>query len=326
MIKAGGIRELKMAGDVSACRRILVVKPPDAGLGESLPDAFRRHAPTLSAELIDAAGGAIERLAGSDYEAAICWAEKPEELKLVVRLRDARPQLPIVLVCSGSDEGFRTLAREQGATSIVPNARTLPVLVGLIEQAVELRAAAREYRTMAAQGKTLSKEVHALARQTSLLTQESRRRMDRPFRVMPIPLLVSNDPDQAFLMVKAFGKAEMFAPLPILRTAEEAIAYLRGVEPYHDRERYPLPSLVILDFHGPGMSGLEVLGWIRQHDRHKHLPVIMLTANLNPEDIKGAYGLQANSYLIKPGNFDELVEMVKAINLYWSSLNVVPEP
>jgi CheY-like chemotaxis protein len=73
------------------------------------------------------------------------------------------------------------------------------------------------------------------------------------------------------------------------------------------------------------MSGLEVLGWIRQHDRLRHLPVIMLTANLNPEDIKGAYGLQANSYLIKPGNFDELVEMVKAINLYWSSLNIAPE-
>src|SRR6188474_2243672 len=134
-----------MAGDVS--RRVLVVKPPDAGLGESLPDAFRRHAPTLSAELIDGAGEGIERLTGSGYEAAVCWAEKPEELELVGRLRDARPQIPVLLVCSDNDERFRTLAREHGATMVVPNLRNVPVLVGLIEQAVELGSAARGTRT-----------------------------------------------------------------------------------------------------------------------------------------------------------------------------------
>jgi DNA-binding response OmpR family regulator len=307
-------------------RRVLILQPPDARLGESLPDAFRRHAPTVSADLIDAAQEAIARLGSSRYDAAVCWAEKPEELELVVRMREAVPQLPIVLVSSENDERFRTLARERGVSAVVPNARNLSLLVVLIEQAVELRATARETRSTATQGKSLTQEVRGLARQAGLLPQESRRRVERPFRAMPIPLLVSNDPDQAFQMVKAFEKAEMFAPLPILRSSEEAIAYLTGEGPYHDRDRHPLPTLVILDFHGPGMSGLEVLGWIRQRDRLRHLPVIMLTANLNPEDIKGAYGLQANSYLIKPGNFDELVEMVKAINLYWSSLNVNPDP
>ncbi|RPH37709.1 MAG: response regulator, partial [Planctomycetota bacterium] len=69
----------------------------------------------------------------------------------------------------------------------------------------------------------------------------------------------------------------------------------------------------------------DLLGWIRQQDRLRHLPVIMLSAALDREDIRNAYGLQANSYLIKPGTFDELVEMVKAIKLYWSSLNISPE-
>jgi DNA-binding response OmpR family regulator len=307
-------------------RRVLVVKPQDPRLGESLPDAFHRHAPGLAAELTDSATLALDRPDTGAYDAVVCWAERREELELLPRLRAARPQLPILVVSSENDEGFRSLAHEKGATALVPNARNLPTLVGLIEQAVELRLTARETLSMAAQGRTLSKEVRELARQTNLLSQETRRRLERPYRGMPIPLLVSNDPDQAFQMVKAFEKAEMFAPLPILRSTEEAIAYLSGTEPYRNRERYPLPTLIILDFHGSGMSGLEVLGWIRQHDRLKHLPVIMLTATINPEDIKVAYGLQANSYLIKPGNFEELVEMVRAINLYWSSLNVSPDP
>ena len=309
-----------------AGRRVLIVHPPDVRLGESLPDALRLHAPKLAAHLVVAAQEAIAHLQNNGYDAAVCWAEKPEELELVLRLREARPQIPIVLVSSENDERFRTLAREHGASAVVPNARNLPLLAGLIEQAVELRATAIETRSRASQGRALSQEVRELARQTHQLSQESRRRLERPFRAMPIPLLVSNDPDQAFQMVKAFEKAEMFAPLPILRNSEEAIEYLAGQGPYRNRDRYPLPTLIILDFHGAGLSGLEVLGWIRQHDRLRHLPVIMLTANLNPEDIKGAYGLQANSYLIKPGNFDELVEMVKAINLYWSSLNVNPDP
>ena len=305
---------------------MLVLPPRDRALLDSLPEGFRHHAPEIVAEFAEVAAEAVDRLRGSGYDAVVCWAENPDELEMVVRLRATRPDLPIVLVSSGIDERFRSLALEKGATAVVPSARSLSTLVGLIEQAVMLRTTARETRAMASQTRALSDEVRALVRQTNALTQESRRRLERPFRVTPLPLLVSNDPGQAFQMVKAFEKAEMYAPLPILRSADETIAYLSGAEPYANRDRFPLPSLVILDFHGPGMSGLEALGWIRQHARLRHLPVIMLTAALNAEDIKGAYGLQANSYLIKPGNFEELVEMVKAINLYWSSLNVNPDP
>jgi len=306
-------------------RQVLVVKPTDSRLSASLSEAFQKLSPKIAAEMTDAASGAMERLTQSGYDAVVLWAERPDELEIVVRVRQFQPKIPILLISGDTSKEFSSLALEKGASAILPNSRTLPNLVGLVEQAVELRATARKTQQMATQGKELSREVRDLAKKTREMTKESRRRLERPFRVTPIPLLVSNDADQAFQMVKAFEKAEMYSPLPILRTAEEAIAYLSGAEPYKNRDRYPLPSLAILDFHGPGMSGLEVLGWIRQHDRLKHLPVIMLTAAINPEDIKGAYGLQANSYLIKPGNFDELVEMVKAINLYWSSLNVTPD-
>jgi len=306
-------------------RRVLIAQPPDLGFGKSLSEAFPIHAKTLAVEIADAISNLVDRVRESGCDAVVCWAERAEEMELVVRIRASRPDLPILMVTPDNDEGFQRRAIQNGVTSFIPRNRKLSLFVGLIEQAVNLRATAADTMARAKQGWELSQEVGEMARETRALSELARRRLERPFRAVPIPLLVSNDPDQAFQMVKAFEKAEMFAPLPILHSTEEAIAYLSGADPYHNRERYPLPSLVILDLHGPGMSGLEVLGWVRQHDRLKYLPIIMLSGTLNAEDLKGGYGLQANSYLIKPGNFDELVEMVKAINLYWASLNVSPD-
>jgi len=306
-------------------RRVLVVRPPDPGLGKSLSEAFEAHAKSLVVEIAEVTSDLVERVRQSGCDAVVCWAERAEELELVVRIRASQPEVPILMVTPSYDETFQARAAQNGVTSFIPRGPTLPMFVGLVEQAVNPRASAAETKAMAKQGWELSREVRQLVRETRALSELSRKRLERPFRAVPIPLLVSNEPDQAFQMVKAFEKAEMFAPLPILHSSEEAIAYLSGRDPYQNRERYPLPSLVILDFHGQGMSGLEVLGWIRQHDRLKYLPAIMLSGTLDAEALKGAYGLQANSYLIKPGNFDELVEMVKAINLYWSSLNVSPD-
>lgn len=306
--------------------RVLIVQPPDLALEKALPEAFQIHASDLAVEFADAASDLVERIRDRGYDAVVCWAQRAEELELLVRLRASSPDLPILMVAPELDVELQAKALESGATTVLQQGRALPAFVSLIEQAVNLRVTARRTRLMARQNWQLSKEVRELTLETKSLSKETRRRLERPYRAVPIPLLVSNDADQAFQMVKAFEKAEMFAPLPILRSSEEGIAYLSGSGPYANRERYPLPTLVILDFQGPGLSGLEMLGWIRQHDRLKHLPVIMLSGTLNSDDLKGAYGLQANSYLIKPGNFDELVEMVKAINLYWSSLNVSPDP
>lgn len=306
-------------------RCVLIVGPRDQALGEALSQAFQQHAPSLSTELTDLAAEQLDRLGESGYDAVVCWAERSDELDLVVRLRKSSPNLPIMLVSSETNARFRDEALEKGATTVLPDARSLPTLVDLIEQAVELRVAARETRSMAAEGRALTRDIRELTRQTNALTQETRRRLERSLRPAPLPLLVSNDAEQAFLTIKAFEKAEVFAPLPILRSPEEAMAYLSGRTPFEDRARFPMPSLILLDIHGSRVPGMELLGWIRQNDRLKHLPVIVLSSAINAADLKGAYGLQANSYLIKPGNFEELVEMVKAINLYWSSLNINPD-
>jgi DNA-binding response OmpR family regulator len=307
-------------------RRLLVLGSPGHALGVPLPDAFLQHAPSLTADHADPGTETLDGLAARGYDAVVCWAERPEELELVVRIRRSSPQTPIVLLTSLTTPEFRALALERGANSVLPAVKNLPALVGLIEQAVELRATARESRQRAAEGRALSKEVRELAQKTNARSQDAFRRLSLTGRRPLLPLLVCDDPEQAFQMVRAFARAEIFAPLPILRTGDEARAYLSGQTPYENRERHPLPSLLLLDLHGEGAPGLVLLSWIRQQPRLQHLPVVMLSATVNPEDIKKAYGVQANSYLIKPANFEELVAMVKAVRDYWSSLNVSPEP
>lgn len=305
-------------------RRILVVAPE--GQASQLPEAFRRHAPELLTELTATADALIEKASKSGYDAVVCWADGLEQLDLVVRIRKSNPETPIVVISPETDAAFRTLALEKGASSLLPDARNLSTLVALIEQAVLLKLAAQETRSLAKQSRGLSREVRELTERTSSLSRETWRRLERPFRHVPLPLLVSDDPAESFQLVNALEKAELVSPLPVVHSTDEAIAYFTGLPPFEDRGRYPLPSLVLLDLQGSGSSGLDLLSWIRQQQRFRHLPVIVLSGALNQLDLKGTYGLQANSYLIKPGNFDELVEMVKAIKQYWSSLNIQPEP
>lgn len=305
-------------------RRILVVAPK--GQESELPEAFQRHAPELRAELTAAADDLVEKASKSGYDAVVCWADGAEQLDLVVRIRKSNPETPIVVVSPDTNAAFRTLALEKGASSLLPDARNLSTLVSLIEQAVLLKLAAQETRSLAKQNRGLSREVRELTERTSSLSRETWRRLERPFRQVPLPLLVSDDPGEAFQLVKALEKAEMAAPLPIVHSTAEAIAYFTGIPPFENRDRYPLPTLILLDLQTSGSAGLDLLSWIRQQHRFKHLPVIVLSGAMNQGDLKGTYGLEANSYLIKPGNFDELVEMVKAIKQYWSSLNIQPEP
>jgi CheY-like chemotaxis protein len=307
-------------------RHVLVLGSSGPTLSVPLPDAFRQYAPSLTATQADGGPETVESLAKQGYDAVICWAERPEELELVVRIRKRSPQTPIVLLSSVNTPEFRALALERGATSVLPAVKSIPTLVDLIEQAVELWSAARETRQMAIQGNVLSNEIRDLARKTRILSQEASHRLGQAPRSPLLPLLICDDPDQAFQMIRAFQMAEIFAPLPILRSGDEAMAYLTGGPPYQNRLRHPLPSLLLLDLHGEGNAGLNLLGWLRQHPQLQHTPVVMLSASVHPEDIKKAYGLQANSYLIKPAGFEELVAMVKAIRDYWSSLNVNPEP
>jgi CheY-like chemotaxis protein len=137
-------------------------------------------------------------------------------------------------------------------------------------------------------------------------------------------LLVEDDSNDVFLIQRAFRKANLANPIQVVQDGEAAVLYLSGQEPYSDRDRYPLPILMLLDLKLPRRSGLEVLEWLRQQPKLKRMPVVMLTSSREHADINQAYDLGANSYLVKPVAFDGLLNMVKSLNQYWLILNENP--
>jgi CheY-like chemotaxis protein len=138
-------------------------------------------------------------------------------------------------------------------------------------------------------------------------------------------LLVEDDSNDVFLIQRAFRKAGIPNPLQVVEDGEAAVFYLAGKPPYNDRDRYPLPDLILLDLKLPRKSGLEVLEWLRQQAELKRLPVVVLSSSKENREINRAYDLGANSYLVKPVAFEALLDMVKTLNLYWLIFNQKPK-
>lgn len=138
-------------------------------------------------------------------------------------------------------------------------------------------------------------------------------------------LLVEDDSNDVLLIRRAFRQASLdHLDLQVVADGDAAIQYLSQAEPYTDKVQYLPPSLVLLDLKLPRRSGLEVLAWLRQQPYLKRLQVVILTASCENPDIEQAYDLGANSYLVKPINFKDLVSMVTTLHLYWLTLNERP--
>jgi len=142
---------------------------------------------------------------------------------------------------------------------------------------------------------------------------------------LPTLLLVEDDPNDIMLFRRAKDKTNLANPLQVVEDGEAAVAYLSGQGQYADRNRYPLPALVLLDLKLPRKSGLEVLAWLREQPGLRRVPVVVLTSSKESTDVGLAYDLGANSYLVKPVAFDNLLEMIKALGLYWFILNEKPD-
>lgn len=134
-------------------------------------------------------------------------------------------------------------------------------------------------------------------------------------------LLVEDNEDDVELILNAFGKAEVLNPVQIVTDGDQAIAYLSGEGPFVDRGAYPMPSLILLDLKLPRRSGFEVLEFAKSHPRTRLAPVVVLTSSNQNGDIRKAYEMGANSYLVKPVRRDALIEMMRALDTYWLGLN-----
>ena len=137
-------------------------------------------------------------------------------------------------------------------------------------------------------------------------------------------LLVEDDESDIILLRRAFSNAHIANRLVEVRDGQTAIQYLSGDGAYADRTRYPLPFLMLLDLRLPKLSGFEVLAWIRDQPELADLIIVVLTTSDEVPDVTKAHDLGANSYLVKPGTFDELVEMVKRIKGRWLLVDRLP--
>lgn len=142
----------------------------------------------------------------------------------------------------------------------------------------------------------------------------------------PTLLLVEDDPNDVLLLRRAFRKANVTSRLQVVANGELAISYLLGENDFANRENFPLPALMLLDLKLPRRTGLEVLAWLRQQPLPlKRLPAVILTSSRQAVDINRAYELGVNSYLVKPAEFEQLLEMISTFHHYWLTHNEKPE-
>lgn len=145
-------------------------------------------------------------------------------------------------------------------------------------------------------------------------------------RISPPAILVAeDDPDDAFMLRRAFTTANIVNPVAFVSDGDEAIAYLAGTGRYADRDLHPLPVVILLDLKMPRRSGFEVLEWLRAQPGVGRLPVVVLTSSRESRDVTRAYELGANSYLVKPSSPEDLIATVRGLGLYWLVLNEPPE-
>src|SRR5713226_3173294 len=137
-------------------------------------------------------------------------------------------------------------------------------------------------------------------------------------------LLVEDNPDDQTLTLRALKKNNIRNEIVVAHDGVEALDYLYGEGFHAGRDISRMPDLILLDLKLPKLDGLDVLRRIRADERTRLLPVVILTSSIEDQDRIASYGLGANSYVRKPVNFNEFIEAVRQLGLYWLILNEPP--
>jgi CheY-like chemotaxis protein len=132
-------------------------------------------------------------------------------------------------------------------------------------------------------------------------------------------LLVEDNPVDIDLTLRAFTRRKLTNPIHVARNGEEALAWLARWEAGE-----PLPLVILLDLKLPRVHGLEVLAQWKSNPLSRDIPVVVLTSSSEDRDIAAAYKLGANSYIVKPVDFDKFLEVAEQIELYWCVTNIPP--
>ena len=137
-------------------------------------------------------------------------------------------------------------------------------------------------------------------------------------------LLVEDDANDVELTLRAFKSRNFANQVFVARDGAEALAYFFGEQGHPLKEFGVTPRVILLDLKLPKVDGLEVLKRLKSDERTRSLPVVVLTSSREEPDITAAYRLGANSYIVKPVDFESFARAVSEVGLYWVLLNELP--
>ena len=139
-------------------------------------------------------------------------------------------------------------------------------------------------------------------------------------------LVAEDSEDDRFILNEAITEACVDCPVRMVEDGQQALDYLNSAGAFADRQKFPAPDLLLLDLKMPVKNGFETLEELRAQDRWRFLPVLILSASSQPQDIEKAHRLGANGYLVKPTALADLTEMMKAVESFWLRFNHAPSP
>ena len=141
----------------------------------------------------------------------------------------------------------------------------------------------------------------------------------------PIKILIADDDaDDRMLIEDAFEESLLGNPLDFVEDGVELLAYLRREGKYEHLKSEPYPGVILLDLNMPKMDGRTALQQIKEDERLRRIPVIVLTTSKAEEDVLRTYGLGVNSFITKPVTFEGLIEVVRAIGQFWIQIVSLP--
>jgi len=138
-------------------------------------------------------------------------------------------------------------------------------------------------------------------------------------------LIVEDNPNDAELAIRALKKSNLANHIFVTENGEEALDFIFSRGEFAERDKSKALKVIFLDLKLPKVSGLEVLKVLKSHESTKMLPVVIITSSKEDPDIQEAYALGANSYVVKPVDFDSFIHAISSTGLYWLLINVPPK-
>jgi CheY-like chemotaxis protein len=137
-------------------------------------------------------------------------------------------------------------------------------------------------------------------------------------------LYVEDEEADVFLFQRACKKAGLESPVNAVSDGQIAIDYLSGTGGFGDRRQHPMPTLILLDLKLPRLSGFEFLDWLRRQPKLRTLVVVVFSSSADPRDVQRAYELGANSFIQKPSDLEQTVELARLFKAWWLDRNRFP--